>query len=445
MSSPALQPRVPGAAPSPAGGSPRPPAVRALVLQDGARRRYALPLALQRAGILERAYIDFFASPGSVEGLAAKLVGYVRPAGGRKLRERYCAELDAARVVRNPWLTLRLQVGRRRFATSDAAFRWVSTQLGRWVLRRGFGRANALIGFIRNLSPELCAGARRGGLTTVGDQIIAPAAVEHAEMQRQARRWPEWAPLGPGADHELTRDWEEQTWGELDHITCMSPYVRDGLLSQGISPQRVTVIPYPFDVGGFPAVERMGRRERITVGFVGEIGLRKGAPYFFEVARRMDARRFRFVMLGPVRHRPPESAAREARVELVPPVPRSQVRAWLEQFDVFFFPSTCEGSAGAVMEAMASGLPVVTTPNSGTLARDGEEGFLAAYDDVDRFVDCIQRLGDDADLRARMGAEGRRRVQAFSPEWYSRTLAALLSDVVGGMPPVGAASSLTGG
>src|SRR5262249_17757694 len=113
-------------------------------------------------------------------------------------------------------------------------------------------------------------------------------------------------------------------------------------------------------------------------------------------------------------------------VEVVGRVPRSAVRDWLNRFDVFFFPSTCEGSAGAVVEAMGAGLPGVTSPNSGTTVRDGVDGFIADYADVDRYADQIARLAAAPDLRAEMGRAAYGRHAVHQPDRYGDALAAVI-------------------
>ena len=63
------------------------------------------------------------------------------------------------------------------------------------------------------------------------------------------------------------------------------------------------------------------------------------------------------------------------------------------------FPSLHEGSAFTVFEALASGLPVVTTPNAGSVVRDGEEGYIVPIRDVPALMDRILRLYENVDLR----------------------------------------------
>lgn len=396
---------------------------RVAVIQDAARLHYAVPLALQRAGALECAFCDWYTPPGSLEALVARLVGRVWPALGRRMRGRYCPDLDPTKVRRNAWLLPAQRWAKLRTATDEEFYRRSARLIGRWVLRSGFGRANALFGFVRSLDPWLCLVARRRGLKTVADQMIAPAAIEVREAAEQQRRWPGWE-----VPTTLARAFipvEEQTWRQLDHLTCASDYVRDGLVAEGVPAERISVLPYPVAAREFAAIRRQSRAGPLTVGFVGAVGLRKGAPYFFEAARRLQGRGVRFVMIGPIILADAGVKQAGGAVELVGPVPRSEVPMWMGRFDVFYFPSTCEGSAGAVSEAMTAGLPVVTSPNSGSVVRDGTDGFVAAYDDVDGAVERLGRLLDDADLRQRMGRAARERAAAFSLETYTAGIKAV--------------------
>jgi glycosyltransferase involved in cell wall biosynthesis len=281
------------------------------------------------------------------------------------------------------------------------------------------------MGFVRNLDPGLCRAARDAGLRVVADQMIAPAAVERRETAEQHRRWPGWE---LATDLASVEEVERPTWAAADRLTCASEYVRDGLLAQGVAPAKVRVIPYPIAAPDFHFVDRSGRAGPITVGFLGHVSLRKGAPYFFDVARRL-AGLARFVMVGPVVLAGDAVARNAGAVELTGPVPRSRVPEWLARFDLFFFPSTCEGSASVVPEAMLTGLPVVTSPNSGTVVRHGLDGYLTAYDDVAGAAAHVERLVRDPDLRLHLGRSARTRAQAFDLDAYSQQLAELFAEL----------------
>jgi len=403
---------------------------RVAMVQDGARLHYAIPLALQRAGILERVFTSYYVTPGSPADLAGRVIAkFNRPLGQRMLQRR-CDELDHRKVVQNPWLGFREYLSRPGVTHSIEHMQRTSGWYGRWIRRKGLGQANALMGFLRNVDPGLLEHCRGRGMAVVGEQTTAPVAAEIHEITLQHQRWPGWEPKMSLDDIQRFEPLQARNWKAVHHITCASEYVRDGIVAQGVRPERISVIPYPFNGSKSAVFDRTHRSGPLTVGMVGSASLRKGAPYFFEVARRFRPSEARFVLIGKIALEPSMVERHRGHVELIGAVSRREVERWLGQFDVFFFPATCEGSAGSVIEAMASCLPVVTCPNSGTYARDGIEAFIRPYDDIAGCEECIRRLLEDGQLRSQMGLEARRRVETYDIDFYSRSISHLFSTLV---------------
>jgi glycosyltransferase involved in cell wall biosynthesis len=128
--------------------------------------------------------------------------------------------------------------------------------------------------------------------------------------------------------------------------------------------------------------------------------------------------RAQFRMVG--NHRlPPKVVGRLAEaVELAGIVPRAEMPKQLAWADVFLLPSLCEGSATAVYEAMAAGLPVVCTPNTGSVVRDGIDGYVVPIRDVGAIAGALDRLAADRGLRDRLAANARRRMTDFDLAAY---------------------------
>src|SRR5207247_5767707 len=86
--------------------------------------------------------------------------------------------------------------------------------------------------------------------------------------------------------------------------------------------------------------------------------------------------------------------------------------------DVCLVTSRQEGGPKAVLEAMAAGVPLVSTRvgQATELVREGENGLLADVDDVDSLAAAVQRVHDDGALRARLRRAGRETAEAHAEE-----------------------------
>ena len=398
------------------------------MMQDGSRRAYALPIALHKAGALQVMYTDWYDRPGSLDNLLATLVSPFMSHAVSKLRTRKSDDLVGAPICSWPITTLR---NRRlsKIYDSEAEFFLEVAQRDRALINKhNFHNANMLLGCIRNLHPGLIADAHDKGIITVGDQIIAPAAEEIEQAKRQTQRWPDWQPDVIEKNVRAFVDFEEQSWANLDHILSMSEYVKQSLIKHGVDESRITLLPYPMDMSAYNPPDRATRPmdRPIRVGFVGAINLRKGAPEFLETAKRFDKRQAEFVMVGANHLNPDKLAAYQDHVTFTGKLPLTKVREKLGEFDIFFFPTTCEGSAGSVLEAMAMGLPIVTTLNAGSQVRDGKEGLIVSCGDMDGYHEAINKLIAEPNTRLAMGNAARKRAMTFDMTWYQDALVSTL-------------------
>ncbi|MFM7799323.1 MAG: hypothetical protein ACKPBA_10150 [Planctomycetota bacterium] len=155
-------------------------------------------------------------------------VSRMAPAVGKRMSERYAPHLQDVTIRQSLPLAASLQVGSRFIHPVSAYYRWASQRVGRWVRRVGLGNADVVVGFVRNIDPDLCRWCRDRGLTVIGDQMIAPAATERAEMRIQQQRWPGWQAGGTENDDFFSAidEVERSTWQNVDHddgrVPCRS-------------------------------------------------------------------------------------------------------------------------------------------------------------------------------------------------------------------------------
>lgn len=179
-----------------------------------------------------------------------------------------------------------------------------------------------------------------------------------------------------------------------------------------------------------------GDRE-LSVICVGRLVARKGQAILLEALSAMGgAPTVTFVGSGPGAAELEALAAQlnlTGRVTFAGPRSQDEMPGLLSGHDVFCLASFSEGVPVVLMEAMATGLPVVSTPIAGIpeLIADGTTGLLVAPGRVDLLAEGLTRLQADPDLRARLSHGGRDAVErAFDAEKCAAELAGVFGRMV---------------
>jgi glycosyltransferase involved in cell wall biosynthesis len=139
----------------------------------------------------------------------------------------------------------------------------------------------------------------------------------------------------------------------------------------------------------------------VKILFVGTLQLRKGIQYLLEAKRLLRTDSITIRLVGPSQLS--EMALRQLRreVEVVGPVPRSELASHYDWADIFVLPTLSEGAANVCHEAMAAGLPVITTPNAGSIVRDGLDGHIVPIRNAAALCEAIEDLTSNVACRGR--------------------------------------------
>lgn len=191
------------------------------------------------------------------------------------------------------------------------------------------------------------------------------------------------------------------------------------------------------DVDAAAASEGATRRDDLLViGYIGQLITRKQVDTLIRAFHRLELPRRRLCIIGdgPQRveyERLASELGETARIAFMGF--RDDRLRLMKGFDLFVLPSELEGIPRCLMEAMASGVPVVASdiPGNRDLVLDGTTGLLFRAGDDVGLARQIARLAQDSDLRARFGEAGRRLVrEKFSAESMSASYLALYRRLV---------------
>jgi len=182
--------------------------------------------------------------------------------------------------------------------------------------------------------------------------------------------------------------------------------------------------------------------DRAVVLFVGGLIKRKGVDILLQALAHpsLSARALDVYLAGegPLRDELKQLAASiglSDRVRFVGRIAKDQVHLWMGAADIFVLPSYSEGRPNVVLEAMATGTPVVATAVNGAmeLIADGEDGLLFAPGDVSGLAACLDRLLREPELAESLSTNGPRKVATLGLTWpaHGRRLLDIYREAIG--------------
>ena len=212
-------------------------------------------------------------------------------------------------------------------------------------------------------------------------------------------------------------------------VIAVSQAVADGLVEQDIfDKDKIVLIHNGVDIDRFAktsednAAERPQPGARLSVGTIGELAPIKGQENFLRAAALVSSRRddVAFIIAGEDKSSTGENRRLlERMIDELDLRQRVRIMGWaddivelLRTFDVFVSASLSESFGIAMVEAMASGVPVVATmtPGAREIIDADKTGLLAPIGDAEALADAICELLDDPAKRERLAADARRMV-----------------------------------
>lgn len=387
---------------------------RYAVLQAGARMHYAVPSLLAKVGALVAFYTDLHGSHRPLKALKAVWPQAAQPKTIKRLLGRQLpADLPRALVRDQPLASLSWARGSR----GDVL-----------LLRRAccerFAGANAIYTNFINNDLDAVRQAKDQGLHVVHELIIG-ADVGRILLEER-RRYP--GIEEEGEPHEIVEAGiarDRQKWALSDQVLVPSDYCRETSIALGCDPTKISKVPYGIPEHWFD-IEPDPKPGRIL--FVGQVGLRKGNHVLAEACRLLKRRGVPFEcrVAGPLQVDVTHNLF--AGPTYLGQVPRSQIREEFRRADIFVLPTLADSFGLVHLEAMACGVPVITTPHCGSVVRDGEDGFIVPIRDAKAIADRLQQLLEDRVLRKTFGASARDRARDYSWACYGERLLSCLFD-----------------
>ena len=198
-----------------------------------------------------------------------------------------------------------------------------------------------------------------------------------------------------------------------DYISVPSTFVFRSFIDSGLSPSKLVKIPYGVDIQSFRQLPRRDNKFRVV--YAGRMALQKGVQYLlqaFAELRLFDAELW--LIGGITSEMEPFFKKYEGYFQYFGHVPQHELAQYYSQCTVFALCSIQDGFGMVLPQAMASGLSIICTTNTGgeDLIEDGKEGFIIPIRDIESLKARILYLYQNPEVAEIMGQAALHRVAA---------------------------------
>jgi glycosyltransferase involved in cell wall biosynthesis len=271
--------------------------------------------------------------------------------------------------------------------------------------------------------------ARRMGAKTVLERGSSHMLYQRKILTEEYRKFG----LEKEVVHPKVVERELTEYQEADYISVPSHYVKETFIRQGIPAAKLILTPYGVDLSNFHPVPKQDKIFRII--HCGGLNIRKGIPYLLQAFSELRLKDAELWLIGSITDEIKPFLRQFASPAIVHkgPFPEQDLSKYYSQGSVFCLASIEEGLAMVQAQAMACGLPVICTTNTGgaELVREGLDGFILPIRDVDAIKEKILYFYENPDAGHIMGESALRRVQTgFSWSDYGHKMIAAYQKIL---------------
>lgn len=226
---------------------------------------------------------------------------------------------------------------------------------------------------------------------------------------------------------------ESKEFALASKVVVASHFTKRSLLDAGIASGNIAVIPYGVDERWFGDGGKRGRSTTKTVFlFVGNITIEKGIGVLLAAWRQLKAPNAELWLVGGGAKDVLSMAEGMAGVRVLGKLGPEALLETYRKASVFVFPTFFDGFGLVLLEAMASGLPIIATPNCAApdLIGDGEAGRIFPAGDSDSLCSTMEDVCLNLPSWFRKGEAAQEIARAFSWEAYGARYADMLREVI---------------
>jgi starch synthase len=402
--------------------------VRVLLAHPGTQYSAQLARQLYRRDCLHRFWTCFALPENS---LVERVLRRLRPVPPKWLGNRVVTNVPAQKIRTILRLELsallRLQLG----AESQIALHERNERFQRAIPRTEIEQSDVIIGFdtSSNILADRAAEIPR---QLILDQTIAHPRSKNRVYNSIRRQFPDWSD-----DLEIRAqavgEAEEAEHRKASRIVVASSFTKATLVENSVPPAKIVLNPYGVDLRRFVSNGSSHGERPFRFLFAGLVCARKGIPLLLQAWTKLRPKDAELWIAGQLTPTAATKRIDDAQVKFLGKIPNAQLAAIMSESDVLVFPSYFEGFALVLLEAMACGLPVITTTATAgpDIVTQDHDGWIIEPGDLEALISAMRFCLENRDRVISMGVSARQTAERFSWDAYGDRWVRILQDVCG--------------
>ena len=240
----------------------------------------------------------------------------------------------------------------------------------------------------------------------------------HIEFQRDILR-EEYDLLGirPDLPSRKLIEIEQKEYELSDYICVPSEFAKKTFLDKGYDENKVVKTIYGVDLSKFNVHGKIKTKNKFNIICVGSLSVRKGIIYLINAFNDLKLKNSNLIFVGNVEKKLDKILSQKLndRIKIFKSVNQNSLKNFYINSSVYVTCSVEEGLSMVQLQAMACGLPVICTENSGgrEIIEDGENGFILPIRDVEKLKEKLKYLYDNRDIMYSMGEKAEKKAKSF--------------------------------
>ena len=360
---------------------------KVIVSHPGRQHSHQLVYALCEGNMLFKYFTGFFYKPNKFPYNFLKKI----PSLQREFKKRYFEKINPELISQNPLP----EIKHRFILKSENMWLLIGKEFDRWVSKKLKNiDFDIFIGYELS-SSESFKVCKEKSKITIYDLPTVAYNFQKEIFKKYGKKYDE---------REIEVKKKEILLS--DYIFVPSEIVKKSLLNLGIKEEKIIKIPYGVDISKFSPKEKYIKRDNLKIIFVGTITWCKGIEILLKAISELKKKiKVELNLVGGMGNGKEILEKYKGLYNYYSYIPHEELQNMYKENDIFVFPSLIEGFGQVILEAMACGLPVIVSENTGAsdCVRDGIDGFIIPAYDVDALKEKIIYFYENRDKIEEMG------------------------------------------